>query len=114
MIESLLPLLAAGMAIAFWLDALAARELAGRYSRQLCSEANLQWLDQSIALQRMGFVRVNRQWVLRRQYRFEVSFDGTDRHRASINLHGRRVANYTLPVRESLETDVQNRLSSPT
>jgi hypothetical protein len=100
MIESMLPLLVAGVVVALWLDALAARETAAFRSRRLCEESGLQWLDQSIVLQRIGLVRVDGRLALKRSYRFEVSFDGSDRHQASISLHGRRVANYTLPVRE--------------
>lgn len=101
----MLPLLLAGVAIALWLDALAAREIAGFQSRRLCEESGLQWLDQSIVLQRIGLVRVDGRLALRRSYRFEVSFDGSDRHQASISLHGRRVANYTLPLREQVAPD---------
>ena len=107
-------LLLAGVVVALWLDALAARELAGMYSRRLCVDSDLQWLDQSIALQRLGFVRVDGRLVLRRQYRFEVSLNGSDRHRASISLHGRRVASYVLPAREFAETEPAGRPSTPT
>lgn len=107
-------LLLAGVLVALWLDALAARELAGMHSRRLCADSGLQWLDQSIALQRLGFVRVDGRLVLRRQYRFEVSLDGSDRHRASISLHGRRVASYVLPARELPEADPAGRPPRPT
>lgn len=114
MTGSLFLLLAAGAAVALWLDALAARELAGRYSRQLCADANLQWLDQSVALQRIGFTRIDGRLALTRRYRFEVSFDGTDRHAASVSLRGRRMAHYTLPVRESPAGEPPVRAVSPT
>lgn len=97
---SLIGLLLAGIAVALWLDALAARELAGIHSRRLCADSGLQWLDQSIALQRMQVVRAGGRLVLSRQYRFEVSLNGSDRRRASISLHGRRMASYMLPARE--------------
>jgi hypothetical protein len=114
MIGTLSGLLAAGVAVGLWLDALAARELAGHYSRRLCEESGLQWLDQSIVLQKIGLMRVDGRLALSRNYRFEVSFDGTDRHRASISLHGRRVASYTMPVREGLRTDPDSERSFPT
>lgn len=94
-------LLLAGVIVALWLDALSARELAGQRSRQLCEQAELQWLDQSVVLQRIWLTRVNGRLAFGRKYRFEVSFDGSDRHRASISMSGRRVINYALPHRES-------------
>lgn len=110
----MLPLLVAGIVVALWLDALAAREIAGFQSRRLCEESGLQWLDQSIVLQRIGLIRVNGRIALKRSYRFEVSFDGSDRHQASISVHGRRVANYTLPVREQTDPVPLPTRSSPT
>lgn len=95
-------LLLAGVVVALWLDALGARELAGLRSRQLCDEAGLQLLDQSVVLQRIGLTRVNGRLTFSRKYRFDVSFDGTDRHRASISMSGRRIINYTLPQRDSV------------
>lgn len=106
-------MLLVGIAVALWLDALAARELAGNYSRRLCQDAGLQLLDQTVALQRLGFVRMNGRLALRRQYGFEVSFDGTDRHRGSISMNGRRIGNYTLPVRETADLHTLQSDSSP-
>lgn len=98
---TLFSLLLAGVVVALWLDALGARELASRYSRKLCDEAGLQLLDQSVALQRIWLARVNGRLAFSRKYRFDVSFDGTDRHRASISMSGRRVTNYALPHQDS-------------
>ncbi|MGB0133828.1 DUF3301 domain-containing protein [Dokdonella sp.] len=97
---TLILLLLTGAVIALWLDALSARELAGRRSRELCEKADLQWLDQSVVLQRIWLTRVNGRLAFGRKYRFEVSFDGSDRHRASISMSGKRVINYALPHRE--------------
>lgn len=94
-------LILAGVVVALWLDALGARELAGQRSRRLCEEAGLQWLDQSVVLQRIWLARVNGRLAFSRKYRFEVSFDGSDRHQASISMSGRRVVNYVLPQRDS-------------
>lgn len=99
----MISILVVGAGIALWMDALSARELASHYSRRLCTEAGLQLLDQTVSLQRIGLTRVNGRLTLRRQYGFEVSFDGTDRHRGSVNMHGRRVGSYSLPVRASEE-----------
>lgn len=102
----MISILAVGVAVALWMDALAARELASSYARRLCQESGLQLLDQTVSLQRLGLTRVNGRLALRRQYGFEVSFDGTDRHRGSISMHGRRVGNYSLPTRETETLEV--------
>ena len=90
--------------IALWMDALAARELAASLSRKLCREAGLQLLDQSVSLQRLGFSGASGGFSLRRQYGFEVSMDGTDRYRGSLNLIGKRLDTYSLPWIPTEET----------
>ncbi len=97
-------ILLAGVAVALWLDALAARELACAHSRRLCQEANLQLLDQTVSLQRWRIGRSNGRLELHRRYGFEVSFDGTDRHSGTISFLGRRRGAYTLPVRPEPES----------
>lgn len=99
MLGTLIPILMAGVAVALWLDALAARELACAHSRRLCEQANLQLLDQTVVLQRLRLARADGRLGLYRRYAFEVSFDGTDRHPGTISFLGRRRGDYTLPVR---------------
>jgi len=82
MIESLLQLLLVLAGFYVWQNALRARELARIFSRDLCSQARVQLLDQTVALQRLKLVRVaGRGLLLRRDYSFEFSVDGRDRHR---------------------------------
>jgi len=72
----------------FWLDALRARELAVAVSRRACDERGLQFLDQAVALRRIG-VRWTRQGLrLRRVYRFEFSESGTGRQSGHLILVG--------------------------
>ena len=99
MLGTLIPILIAGVAVALWLDALAARELACAHSRRLCEQANLQLLDQTVVLQRLRLARADGRIGLYRRYAFEVSFDGTDRHPGTISFLGRRRGAYTLPLR---------------
>jgi hypothetical protein len=87
MIESLLPLLLVLAGFYVWQNALRARELARIFSRDLCSQARVQLLDQTVALQRLKLVRVaGRGLLLRRDYSFEFSVDGRDRHRGSLSI----------------------------
>ncbi|HEY2396315.1 MAG TPA: DUF3301 domain-containing protein [Rudaea sp.] len=87
MIESLLPLLLVLAGFYVGQNALRARELARIFSRDLCSQTHVQLLDQTVALQRLKLVRVPaRGLLLRRDYAFEFSIDGKDRHRGSLSI----------------------------
>jgi len=80
----------------FWLDALRARELAVALSRRACEERDLQFLDQAVALRRIG-LRWTRQGVrLRRVYRFEFSESGVGRRTGHLILVGLRVEELSL------------------
>jgi len=93
-------MLLAGAAVAAWFDALSARELAAAHCRDLCRQAGLQLLDQSVALQQWRLARISGRLGVHRRYGFEVSFDGTDRHPGTISFAGRTRTTYTLPLRE--------------
>jgi Protein of unknown function (DUF3301) len=103
MFESVIPLLLIGLLAWFWQDALRARERARGYCRQLCADAQLQLLDQTVALNRIRLRRGENGWMgFRRSYVFEVSTDGTDRHRGSLSMNGDRLDNWSLPMRADL------------
>ena len=79
MLESLILLIVVSVVALVWHDAVRARDRAALLARQLCARANLQFLDQSVGLRRIGFVRAaNGQPGLRREYGFDVSTDGHD------------------------------------
>lgn len=64
----------------FWTDSMRAREQAMRVSALACKQLELQLLDQSVALARLGLTRGTRGRIqLRRVYRFEFSTDGVER-----------------------------------
>lgn len=98
MLGTLTLLLLTGLLIALWVDALGAHELARAHSRRLCHDARVQLLDETVALQKLSFARVDGRLALRRRYAFEVSFDGSDRHPGSITFIGRRRHSYLLPM----------------
>jgi hypothetical protein len=107
MIESLLPLLLVLAGFYVWQNALRARELARVFSRDLCSQAHVQLLDQTVALQRLKLVRVAaRGLLLRRDYSFEFSIDGRDRQRGSLSILDGSVLvhNLALPAGALAET----------
>jgi hypothetical protein len=99
MLDSLIPLLALGLAAAFWLDALKAHECARGFCLQLCERGNVQLLDQTVALHRMTICRGKTGWLaLRRSYNFELSTDGADRRQGRLTMIGQRLDSYSLPV----------------
>lgn len=89
MLDWILIGLVAGLA---WLglDTLVARDRARSIAARICRQQNLQLLDQTVALRKMapgrdsrGTLRVNR------EFRFEFSSNGADRHGGEIRLLGK-------------------------
>jgi len=85
----------------FWWDSLGAREIARAAGRKICAAQGLQFLDDSVALQRLGLQRNARgrlNWY--REYRFEYSEAGHDRMGGLIRMLGRQVRDVDLGNRE--------------
>jgi uncharacterized protein DUF3301 len=93
-------LLAIALAVWVWMDALTARERAVRHGHALCKEAGVQLLDQTVSLKRLRLVRRDGLPTLARRYGFDVSVDGSDRHRGHLDMEGPRLAAWSLPVAE--------------
>jgi hypothetical protein len=91
-------LLAIATLIWAWMDALTAREHAIQAGRELCSEAGVQWLDQTVSLKRLRIGLRDGMPTLLRRYGFEVSVDGSDRHRGHLDLGGQRLEAWSLPL----------------
>jgi hypothetical protein len=98
--EALLPLSICVAAGLLWYAAMRARELATRHAGRLCAAHGAQMLDQSVALHSLRPIWRGGPPRLERSYRFEVSYDGDDRHRASLTLVGDRLVDFSLPARE--------------
>jgi len=84
-----------------WMDALNARECAIHHGRELCREAGVQLLDQSVSLKRLRVARRDGLPTFVRRYGFEISLDGSDRHRGHLDLDGRRLEAWSLPLGEA-------------
>ncbi|MFO1434864.1 MAG: DUF3301 domain-containing protein [Gammaproteobacteria bacterium] len=79
-------------AVWFWADSTKAREFAIQRCVQACREANVQFLDQTVALAALGAARNSRgHLVPRRRYGFDFSTNGQDRHRGQVVMIGRHV-----------------------
>ncbi len=74
---------------AFWLSGRAAAEAAAHHGRQACQHAGVQWLDQSVHQVRLRLGRDARGHLCwERQFRFEYSDGGENRHAGLITLTG--------------------------
>jgi len=99
MVESLLPLILVLAALHAWQSALRTRERARDLGHALCARAGVQLLDQSVALRRLRLRRLpGHGWRVWRCYGFEISSDGSDRLRGSLDLVGGEMVAYDLPV----------------
>ena len=88
-LNSLLLLLAISDIILFWFESLRIRERVTHACRELCEKAELQLLDQTVALSSISLTRsVHGHRQIRRVYKFEVSDNGMDRRQGYITLIG--------------------------
>ena len=88
----LLTTLALGGLVWFTLAALAAREALIAAARRACADLNVQLLDDTVAITRLGIARDGAGRVrFARTYAFDFSVNGSDRLRASAYLIGAQV-----------------------
>ncbi|NKB37421.1 MAG: DUF3301 domain-containing protein [Gammaproteobacteria bacterium] len=88
-LNAIWPLLLLLVVVYIWFEILRIRELVIRHCKRLCQEANLQLLDQTVALSSLSFKRGgNGMLLLQRVYCFEVSENGVERLAGFITLRG--------------------------
>lgn len=81
----------------FWFDSLRALEVARNAGKRTCKEANVFFLDDTVASVGLALVRdKSGRRVLRRTYRFEFSETGDSRLEGRLILHGNRVESVTM------------------
>lgn len=96
-ILSLLFLLLLAALIWYWLDSLRALEYARDVGRHACSDAEVQFLDDTVARIALQLVRdESGRRVLRRTYRFEFSETGNSRLEGQVILMGHRLESVTM------------------
>jgi hypothetical protein len=94
--STIAPLLIIGLLIWFWLDSARAREIATAICKAGCERHNLQFLDQTVALRRIG-LRWTRQGIrIRRLFQFDYSEEGTGRQDGHIILVGIQLEEFSL------------------
>jgi hypothetical protein len=84
-VELLFLVVCAGL-VATWWWAVQGRELVDAVVRRVCDDLALQRLDETVALERIGFTRDDGRLAIRRLYAFEFSHNGADRRRGHVCL----------------------------
>ncbi len=72
----------------FWLDSLRAREIATEICKAACLQRDLQFLDQAVALRRIGLAWKSEGIRIRRIYRFDFSEEGIGRRNGYLVMRG--------------------------
>ncbi|OGS98691.1 MAG: hypothetical protein A3F73_01440 [Gallionellales bacterium RIFCSPLOWO2_12_FULL_59_22] len=81
----------------FWSDSMRALEIARHMGKQVCVNARVQFLDDTVARTGLAVVRDNLgRRVLRRTYRFEFSETGNTRLEGRLILLGDKVESVTM------------------
>lgn len=89
-----------GALVWFWMDSMAAREVAEATGKHACKREGLQFLDDTVAFAGLGFGRDDMTRLkLRRTYRFEFSDTGDNRLTGLVVLLGREVQTLDLEKR---------------
>ena len=96
-IISLLFLLLLAALAWFWFDSMRAHEIARVAGRRICDDAQLQFLDDTVAGTALSLARDKTgRRVLRRTYRFEFSETGNTRLEGQLVMLGDRVESVTM------------------
>jgi hypothetical protein len=72
----------------FWLDSMRAREIATEVCKTACAQRELQFLDQTVALRRLGLAWRSEGLRMRRVYRFDFSEEGVGRRSGYLVMRG--------------------------
>jgi len=81
----------------FWFDSLRALEVARNIGRHACGDANVQFLDDTVASIGLALARDRSgRRVLRRTYRFEFSETGNTRLEGQLILLGNQIESVTM------------------
>ena len=81
-----------GLVLLFWFEGMRVREFMIKTCKRICREQDLQLLDQTVSLNKIRLEPSGDNWLsIHREYRFEVSTNGTDRLMGYVILDGRLI-----------------------
>jgi len=84
----------------FWLDSARAREIAIGICQTVCEQYQVQFLDQTVALHRLGLRWPRRGLCFRRVYRFDFSEEGVGRRTGYLVMIGQDLQEISLGLPE--------------
>ena len=90
------PLLLIAFLVWLWFDSTRSHELAVQITSRLCLKHDVQLLDETVALRRLGVSWPREGLRLKRTYRFDYTIEGTERRTGSLVLLGSRLATYQI------------------
>ena len=88
------PLLLIVFLVWLWFDSTRSHELAVQITSRLCLKHDVQLLDETVALRRLGLSWPSEGLRLKRTYSFDYTIEGTERRTGSLVLLGSRLAAY--------------------
>jgi hypothetical protein len=89
--SALAGLIAAGLALWFWRDALRQRDRASHAAMETCTRLSLQFLDGTAAFSHWRFGREDGRWRLRRTYTFDYTAHSIERKQGFVVMLAGRV-----------------------
>lgn len=96
-IHSILWLTAFAVVIFYWVQAVRTKEIAIKAAEHHCDYMQVQFLDQTVFLKKMGFKRNTRgQLGFMREYYFEFTVSGEDRYFGRVVMLGNRIESVNL------------------
>ncbi len=105
-IISLLFLLLLAALAWFWYDSMHALEIARNAGKRVCDDANVQFLDDTVAGTALALVRdKSGRRVFRRTYRFEFSETGNTRLEGQLTMLGYRIESVTMEPYQMLSDE---------
>lgn len=103
MTSTLILLVVLSLVVLLWLDGARARELAVGIGKHACRQRGLQFLDDTVFMQRIGLRWTKQGLRFRRMFSFEYSVEGVIRHTAYILLIGADLESVHIQGRDTVE-----------
>jgi hypothetical protein len=95
--SELLVIILIGAAIVYWQAASRCKEIAVAGARKECTICDVQLLDQTVHQVKVSLSRdITGRWRVWREYRFEYSQNGENRHKGTLVLLGQRTIRVAL------------------
>ncbi|RYD73450.1 MAG: DUF3301 domain-containing protein [Sphingobacteriales bacterium] len=96
-INAILWLTAIAFVAFYWIHALRTKEIANKAAEQHCEQMQVQFLDQTVFLKKIGIKRNSHGHLsLLREYYFEFTVSGEDRYVGRVFMLGKRIESLNL------------------